>query len=95
MATSSSKDATSAFDTLDDTVGRIRELTEMLVALAKQQGRVSLDIYEKALQSLVDFEKAAASASQYDWVSALANTHAKFVQNTTGSYRKLTSEALK
>jgi hypothetical protein len=95
MAASTSKETMSAFDTLDDTVGRIRDLNEKLVELAKQQGRVSLDIYEKALQSLVDFEKAAAGASQYDWVSALANTHAKFVQDITGSYLKLTSEALK
>jgi hypothetical protein len=95
MATLTSKETMSAFDTLDDTVGRMRDLNEKLVELAKQQGRVSLDIYEKALQSLVDFEKAAAGASQYDWVSALADTHAKFVQDITGSYLKLTSEALK
>jgi hypothetical protein len=95
MATSNSKDTTSAFDALDDTVGRIRELNEKLVQFAKQQGQVSLDAYEKALQSLVDFEKAAASTSQFDWLSGLANTHAKFVQDITGSYLKLASEALK
>jgi hypothetical protein len=93
MATSKGVDAT--FDNLDDTVGRIRELNEKLVQLAKQQGQVTLDTYEKALQSLIDFEKAAASASQFDWVTALANTHAKFVEDTTGSYLKLAREALK
>ena len=53
MANSNSKDTTGAFDTLDETVSRIRELNEKLVHLAKQQGRVSLDTYEKAPQSLV------------------------------------------
>jgi hypothetical protein len=95
MATSNSKDTTSVFDTLDDTVGRIRELNEKLVLLAKQQGRASLDAYEKALQSLIDFEKAVAGASQFDWVSALANSHAKSVQDIAGSYLKLAHEALK
>ena len=95
MANSNSEDTTGAFDTLDETVSRIRELNEKLVQLAKQQGRVSLDTYEKALQSMVDFEKAAASASQFDWVTTLANTHAKFVQDITGSYLKLANEALK
>ena len=95
MAAPDSKDAASAFDNLDNTVGRIRELNEKLVQLAKQQGQVTLDTYEKALQSLIDFEKAAASASQFDWVTALANTHAKFVQDITGSYLKLANEALK
>ena len=94
MATSS-KDTTIGFGALDDTVSRIRELNEKLVLLAKQQGRVTLDTYEKALQSLIDFELAAASASQFDWVSALANTHAKFVQDITGSYLRLANEALK
>jgi hypothetical protein len=94
MATSS-KDTTIGFGALDDTISRIRELNEKLVQLAKQQGRVTLDTYEKALQSLIDFELAAASASQFDWVSALANTHAKFVQDITGSYLRLANEALK
>jgi hypothetical protein len=94
MATSS-KDTTIGFGALDDTVSRIRELNEKLAQLAKQQGRVTLDTYEKALQSLIDFELAAASASQFDWVSALANTHAKFVQDITGSYLRLANEALK
>ena len=95
MAAPDTKDAASAFDNLDNTVGRIRELNEKLVQLAKQQGQVTLDTYEKALQSLIDFEKAAASASQFDWVTTLANTHAKFVQDITGSYLKLANEALK
>ena len=95
MAAPDSKDAASAFDNLDNTVGRIRELNEKLVQLAQQQGQVTLDTYEKALQSLIDFEKAAASASQFDWVTALANTHAKFVQDITGSYLKLAKDALK
>jgi hypothetical protein len=94
MATSS-KDTTIGFGALDDTVSRIRELNEKLVQLAKQQGRATLDTYEKALQSLIDFELAAASASQFDWVSALANTHAKFVQDIAGSYLRLANEALK
>jgi hypothetical protein len=94
MATSS-KDTTIGFGALDDTVSRIRELNEKLVQLAKQQGRVTLDTYEKALQSLIDFELAAASVCQFDWVSALANTHAKFVQDITGSYLRLANEALK
>jgi hypothetical protein len=94
MATSS-KDTTIGFGALDDTVSRIRELNEKLAQLAKQQGRVTLDTYEKALQSLIDFELAAAGASQFDWVSALANTHAKFVQDITGSYLRLANEALK
>jgi hypothetical protein len=80
---------------VEDTASRIRELNEKLIQLAKESGQSSLDTYEKALQSLVDFEKSLASRSQLDWVTGLANTHAKFVQDLTGFYIKAAREALK
>jgi hypothetical protein len=95
MTKSNTKDTGSAYDKPDNTVGRIRELGDKFVQLAKQQGQVSLDTYEKTLQSLIDFEKAAASASPLNWVTGLANTHAKFVQDIAGSYLELAREALK
>jgi len=79
----------------NETANRIRELNEKLIQLAKESGQSSLDTYEKALQSMVDFEKSVASRSQLDWVTGLANTHAKFVQDLTGFYIKAAREALK
>lgn len=92
MATKNTAADTSAFE---DTASRIRELNEKLIQLAKESGQSSLDTYEKALQSLVDFEKSVANRSQLDWVTGLANTHAKFVQDLTGFYIKAAREALK
>ena len=92
MATKNSAASTSAFE---ETANRIRELNEKLIQLAKESGQSSLDTYEKALQSLVDFEKSVASRSQLDWVTGLANTHAKFVQDLTGFYINAAREALK
>lgn len=92
MATKNSAAGTSA---VEETANRIRELNEKLIQLAKESGQSSLDTYEKALQSLVDFEKSVASRSQLDCVTGLANTHAKFVQDLTGFYIKAAREALK
>jgi hypothetical protein len=92
VATKNSAAGTSAFE---ETANRIRELNEKLIELAKESGQSSLDTYEKALQSLVDFEKSVASRSQLDWVTGLANTHAKFVQDLTGFYINAAREALK
>ena len=92
MATSDTAADTGA---VEDTADRIRELNEKLIQLAKESGQSSLDTYEKALQSLVDFEKSVASSSQLDWVTGLANTHAKFVQDLTGFYINAAREALK
>jgi len=100
MATSTqSKTGSSApaFDipSVEQATERIRALNERLIESSKSAGLVTLDAYEKALQSLVDFEEKVASASQLDWVSTLATTHAKFITDVTGSYTKAARELLK
>jgi hypothetical protein len=71
---------------IEAAIARIRELNERLIESAKTAGLVALDAYEKALKSMVDFEEKVASASQLDWVSAVAATHAKFVQDVSAAY---------
>jgi hypothetical protein len=87
----------SAFDlpSIEEATQRIRDLNERLIESSKSAGLVTLDAYEKALQSLVDFEEKVASASQLDWVSALATTHAKFIADVSASYTKAARELLK
>jgi hypothetical protein len=79
---------------VEETIRRIRDLNEQLIESSKNAGTVTLDAYEKALQSLVDFEEKVASASQLDWVSALATTHAKFITDVSTSYTKAARELL-
>lgn len=92
MSPSDTDEGASAFE---DSADRIRELNEKLIQLAKETGQGTLDTYEKSLQSMLDFEKSLAGRSQLDWVTALANTHAKFVQDLTGFYIKAARDALK
>jgi hypothetical protein len=73
---------------------RIRELNERLIESSKAAGTTTLDAYEKALTTLVDFEEKAAGATQLEWVSALAQTHASFVRDMTGAYTKAAREML-
>ena len=77
------------------TTERIRALNERIIESAKAAGQASLDAYEKALQSLVDFEQKAATASQLEWVTAVASAHAKFVQDVSAAYVTAAREALK
>jgi hypothetical protein len=79
----------------DEVAQRIRELTERFITAAKQAGNASLDTYEKALQSLVDFEEKAAGASQLDWVTSIAAAHAKFMQDVSAAYVSAAREMLK
>jgi hypothetical protein len=48
----------------EDAARRIRELTERILDSAKQTGGESLDAYEKALESLVDFEQKAGMSGE-------------------------------
>jgi len=74
---------------------RIRDLNERLIKSSKSAGSTALDTYEKALQSMVDFDEKVASASQLDWVAALATTHAKFITEMSAAYTKAAREMVK
>ena len=80
---------------VDEVAQRIRELTERFIDAARKAGNASLDTYEKSLQSLVDFEERAAGASQLDWVSNIAQAHAKFVQDVSAAYVSAAREVRK
>ena len=79
----------------EEAVQRIRELTERFIESAKTAGNQSLDAYEQSLRTLVEFEERAAGASQLDWVSSIAQAHAKFVQDVTAAYVSAARSTLK
>ena len=79
----------------DESVQRIRDLTERFIESAKTAGNSSLDAYEQSLRTLVEFQERAAGASQLDWVSNIAAAHAKFVQDVSAAYVSAAREMLK
>ncbi|HEX2808482.1 MAG TPA: hypothetical protein VHN80_20155, partial [Kineosporiaceae bacterium] len=62
------------FGEFEQAAARVRELNERLIESSKAAGTTTLDAYERALQSLVEFEEKVAGATQLEWVSALAQT---------------------
>jgi phage-related protein len=90
------RDATAATAAaIDQVAERIRELTEQFIEAAKKAVNVTMDAYERSLQGLVDFEQQAAGASQLDWVSSIAQAHAKFVQDVSSAYVSAARDMLK
>ncbi len=79
----------------EDATGKIKDLNEQFIESSKNAGRVALDAYEKAVSTLVGLEDKVASASQVDWVSTLATSHAKFITDLSASYAKAARELLK
>ncbi len=78
----------------EEAAARVRELNERIIESSKSAGLTSLDAYEKALKSLVEFEQKVAGASQLEWVSALATTHAQFITDVSTAYTKAAREFL-
>ena len=78
----------------EEAATRIRELNERLIESSKAAGMTTLDAYEKALASLVEFEEKVAGATQLEWVSALAQTHAAFVRDVSAVYTKAARDML-
>ena len=79
----------------EQAIARIRELTERFIESAKAAGNQSLDAYEQSLRTLVEFEQKAAGASQLDWVSNIAQAHARFLSDDSAAYVSAAREMLK
>jgi hypothetical protein len=71
---------------VQETINNIRELNARLIESSKTAGRVALDAYESTLKSMVGFHSHIAGASQLDWVSALAATHAQFIRDVSADF---------
>jgi hypothetical protein len=74
---------------------RIPDLNGLMIKSSKSAGLVTLDAYENALQSLLEFEEKVASATQLEWVSTLATKHAKFITDISANYTKAARDLLK
>ncbi len=68
---------------LDEATERVRQLSEQVMAQAKENGLAWLEGYERVLKNMLDFEEQAAKSTGTEWVAQLASTHANFVRETT------------
>ena len=71
-------------------VTRINQLTERMLTAARNAGGGFADAHEKALRSLVD--NPGDLKQSVEWVRALAEVHAKFIEETTGALAKTADE---
>jgi hypothetical protein len=81
--------------TAEEAAQRIRAMTEQVIEQAKKSGNWMLDAYAEALQNLIDFEQKAAGATQIEWVSTIAQAHAKFMEDVSQAYVTAARDMLK
>jgi hypothetical protein len=89
MATSDQKNA------VNETTERIRDLNERILTSAKKAGGAYLDAYEKALQSIADYQEQVAKQTDVEWVSTIVDAQARFTRELTKLYVSTTRELLK
>jgi hypothetical protein len=80
---------------VEDTAERIRDLNERILESSKKAGNTYLDIYEKTLNSIADYQEKAGEQSQVDWVSTMANAQADFTRQLTSAYTSAARSMMK
>jgi hypothetical protein len=82
-------------NTADAAADRIRDLNERIIESGKKAGSTYLDIYEKTLNSIADYQEKVGEQSQVDWVSTIANAQASFTRDLAGAYSSAARSLLK
>jgi hypothetical protein len=80
---------------VDQTVQRLKELSDQAIEAGKQNGRTWLDAYEQLLNSYLKLQQQAAQGTQVEWVNTLANTNADFVREMSQAYLSAVRDQLK
>ena len=81
--------------TTDETTQRIRDLNERILEAGKKAGGAYLNAYEKALQSIVDYQEQVAKQTDVEWVSTIIEAQARFTRELTRLYVSAGRELLK
>ena len=85
-------DFSGSFDAAAD---RVRALNEKMIVTAKKSGVASLDAYEKALTTFVDFQQKVADTSQLDWLNTVVKAQTDFITEVSAAYTSAAREVLK
>jgi hypothetical protein len=80
---------------VEQTVQRLKQLSDQALEASKQNGRMWLDAYEKLLENFLKMQQQAASGTKVEWVDTLANTNAEFVREMSQLYLNAVRQQLK
>jgi hypothetical protein len=76
-------------------VQRIRQTSDRVLALSKENGLVWLEAYEKMLNGVLKLEEDTAKELDSDWVETLVSTQSDFIRNTSQAYLGAFKDRLK
>jgi hypothetical protein len=70
-------------EAVEETVERIRDLNEQILEAGKKAGGAYLSAYEKALQSIADYQEQVAKQTDVEWISTVVDAQARFTRELT------------
>jgi hypothetical protein len=94
MATAT-KTKQTADHNVDAAAERIREVNERIIESSRKAGTTYLDLYEKTLNSIADYQEKVGEQSQVDWVTTIANTQAEFTRELASAYSSAARSLIK
>jgi DNA-binding ferritin-like protein len=71
---------------VEETTEHIRDLNERILEAGRKAGGAYLDAYEKALQSIADYQEQVATQTDVEWISTIVDAQAKFTRELTKLY---------
>ena len=74
---------------------RIKQTSERVLELSKENGLIWLEAYEKMLDGVLKLEEDTAKDLGSDWVEKLVSTQADFIRNTSQAYLGALKDRLK
>ena len=74
---------------------RIKETSDRVLALSKENGLVWLEAYEKMLNGVLKLEEDTAKELSSDWVEKFVSTQADLIRQTSQAYLGAVKDRLK
>ena len=74
---------------------RIKETSDRVLALSKENGLVWLEAYEKMLNGVLKLEEDTAKELSSDWVEKFVSTQADLIRQTSEAYLGAVKDRLK
>jgi hypothetical protein len=74
---------------------RIKQTSERVLALSKENGLVWLEAYERMLNGVLKLEEDTAKDLSPDWVEKFVSTQAELIRETSQAYLGAVKDRLK
>jgi hypothetical protein len=93
--TQSNRTKSTANGNVEAAADRIREVNERIIESSKKAGNVYLDLYEKTLNSIADYQEKVGKQTEVEWVTTVANAQANFTRELATAYTSAARSLIK